>query len=89
MVQKATLGFGSKTLAEIDRLNQELHNLDIPTLVIHGGDDTLVPTSCSAPLGDLDICERKVYEGLRHETMNEPEGPQVVGDIVVWLNDHI
>lgn len=89
VLQKATLGFGSEVLAEIDRLNEELHNLKIPTLVIHGGEDTLVPTWCSEPLGDLDICERKVYEGLRHETLNEPEGPKVVGDIVVWLNAHI
>ena len=28
---------------------------------------------------------RRVYPGLRHETMNEPEGPEVVADVIAWL----
>ncbi|HEX6301969.1 MAG TPA: alpha/beta hydrolase [Acidimicrobiia bacterium] len=87
VVSKATLGFGAAALAEIDRLNDGLQHLDIPTLVIHGGDDRLVPTWCTEPLGELDCVDRKVYEGLRHETMNEPEGPQVIADIVAWLEE--
>jgi acylglycerol lipase len=82
---KATLGFGAEALAEIERLNRELDRLDIPCLVIHGGDDVLVPTWCTERLGELPGIERKVYEGLRHETMNEPEGPEVVADIVAWI----
>lgn len=83
---KATLGFGARAVAEIERLNEELRHLDIPCLVIHGGDDRLVPTSCTEPLGEVECVERKVYPGLRHETMNEPEGPEVVADIVAWLD---
>lgn len=86
---KATLGFGSEALAEIERLNRELEHLSIPTLVIHGGDDRLVPTSCTENLGEVSCVDRKVYEGLRHETLNEPEGPEVVADIVAWLNEKL
>lgn len=82
---KATLGFGAEALAEIERLNRELDQLDIPCLVIHGGDDELVPTWCTERLGEMPGVDRKVYEGLRHETMNEPEGPEVVADIVAWV----
>lgn len=89
VITKSTIGFGAELFEEMDRLNAELDKLSVPTLVFHGGDDQIVPTSSSEPLGDLDLCDRKVYEGLRHETLNEPEGPKVIGDIVVWLNDHI
>ena len=32
---------------------------------------------------------RRLYPGLRHETMNEPEGPQVVADVVAWLREAV
>ncbi len=57
----------------------------IPTLVIHGGADTYVPARFSAPLGDQPGVTRKLYHNLRHEMFNEPEGPEVVGDVIDWL----
>lgn len=86
VITKSTLGFGALALAEIDSLNSRLAELDIPTLVFHGGDDSLVPTRSSEPLGELDCVERRVYEGLRHETLNEPEGPEIIADIVAWID---
>ena len=59
--------------------------LSVPTLVVHGAEDTLVPTAGSEPLGDVPGVERRVLPGLRHETLNEPEGPEVVDGIVAWL----
>lgn len=89
VITAASFGWGASALDEIDRLNRDLPQLDIPTLVIHGGDDKLIPTWCSEPLGELDCVNRKVYQGLRHETLNEPEGPEVVADIVAWLEDEL
>jgi alpha-beta hydrolase superfamily lysophospholipase len=86
---KSTLRFGSQFLAAMEECNEHIDELAIPTLVVHGGDDRLVPTDCSAPLGDLDVVERKVYDGLRHEVINEPEGPQVTADIISWLDGQI
>ncbi len=86
---KATLGFGSEALAEIERLNRELDQLDTPCLVIHGGDDKLIPTWCTETLGEVGCVDRKVYAGLRHETMNEPEGPEVVADIASWIESSL
>ena len=86
---KSTLRFGALAFAAIDDLNSRLGELDIPTLVIHGGDDRLVPTASSAPLGGLGCVERRVYEGLRHETMNEPEGSEVVADVIAWIRGRI
>lgn len=86
---KSTVGFGARAFKEIDRLNAELSGLTVPTLVVHGGDDVLVRTASSEPLGELPNVERKVYEGLRHETLNEPEGPEVVADLVTWISAHL
>ena len=86
---KATLGFGAAALAELERLNDELKSLTVPTLVIHGGEDRLVPTWCTEELGNVSCVERKVYDGLRHETFNEPEGPEVVADVIAWLDGKI
>lgn len=82
---KSTLRFGAQFLKAMEDCNARLDELRIPTLVLHGGDDRLVPTECSSDLGELESVDRKVYEGLRHEIINEPEGPDVVADIVAWL----
>lgn len=89
VVAKSTCRFGAKLFDEMDRLNAQLDDLDIPTLVFHGGDDRLVPTHTSEVLGDLGCVDRKVYEGLRHETLNEPEGPEVVADVVAWIDKRL
>ncbi|MDH3306713.1 MAG: lysophospholipase [Acidimicrobiia bacterium] len=59
----------------------------MPTLVIHGGADTIVPARFSAHLADT--TERKLYAQLRHELFNEPEGPEVVADVIAWLRRQI
>jgi len=59
----------------------------VPTYVLHGAADTVVPPQSSAAIGERDGVTRKLYHNLRHETMNEPEGPEVVADIVSWLRE--
>jgi alpha-beta hydrolase superfamily lysophospholipase len=77
-------GFTAQT-----RARGALDRLDRPTWVHHGADDRLVPPRASEPLGALPSVTRRVYPGLRHECLNEPEGPQVVADIVAWLRDQV
>ena len=64
-------------------------DLTLPTLCLHGGDDELVPTDASAVLEGLDNVERHVLDGLRHEIFNEPEGPDVVAQVIAWLDARI
>jgi acylglycerol lipase len=62
--------------------------LRLPTLVLHGTADTLVPVSGSRPVYQaLDANKRTVhyYEHLYHEVLNEPERAQVVQDVLEWL----
>ena len=56
---------------------------------MHGGADPLVPTAGSEPLAALPGVERRVLPDLSHETLNEPEGPEVVAGIVAWLRANV
>jgi alpha-beta hydrolase superfamily lysophospholipase len=81
-----TARFGALGPPEQRRVRGEAsRGFGIPTLVLHGLDDGLVPASASAFLATAPLVERRTYPGLRHELHNEPEGPEVVEDIVTWL----
>jgi alpha-beta hydrolase superfamily lysophospholipase len=86
---RSTARLGAELFGAMKRARNELAELAVPTLVIHGGADTLVPTHLSEPLGTLPGVERRVLPDLRHETLNEPEGPQVVAQIVAWLRARV
>jgi acylglycerol lipase len=82
---RTTTRFGAEAMAEQSRTMASLDRLTLPTLVIHGGDDRLVPTASSEPFARLPNVTRHVYPGLRHECHNEPEGEAVIADVVAWL----
>lgn len=86
---RSTARLGAELMSAMKRAGRELDRLRLPTLVIHGGADTLVPPSVSEPLGSLPGVERRVLPGLCHETLNEPDGPEVVAGIVAWLRARI
>jgi alpha-beta hydrolase superfamily lysophospholipase len=85
----ATLRLGSGTFQAQARVRSTLRAFGVPTLVFHGGDDPLVPVRASKAFEGLAGVTRRVYPGLRHETMNEPEGPQIVADVVTWLREQV
>lgn len=86
---RTTAGLGRQVLAAQKRALASLDRLRTPTLVTHGGADPLVPTASTEILGGLPAVDRKVYPDLRHETLNEPEGPQVAADICAWIGAHL
>lgn len=60
-----------------------------PLLILHGTDDKLVPYRGSVQLHEVARSADKtlkLYEGLYHEVLNEPERDLVVADIVAWLD---
>ncbi|MDP9281433.1 MAG: lysophospholipase [Chloroflexota bacterium] len=66
------------------RLGQ-VQALPVPTYVLHGADDPVVPVSASASLEGRENVTRRVYPRLRHEMHNEPEAAAVIGDTMAWL----
>ena len=86
---RATVRMGAFGFAAQERVRATLSRLAVPTLVFHGTDDRLVPPTATEPFERLPGVTRRVYPGLRHETLNEPEGPQVVADVIAWLRDAV
>ncbi len=84
-----TSGLGLRLLEAQVSARPGVGRVRVPTLVTHGGADPIVPTAASEILATLPNVERKVYPDLRHETLNEPEGPQVAADMVAWIGAHL
>ncbi|WP_263787175.1 alpha/beta hydrolase [Salinibacter grassmerensis] len=86
----------ARTGAELLRAGNEaqhrLHELTTPFLVFHGTADPLV-----SPTGSRHLHEQasapdktlKLYDGLYHETLNEPEREHVLGDVSTWLAERL
>jgi len=60
----------------------------VPTLVLHGTADGLVPIRDAEPVwrkfGCTDLTVHR-YEGLYHEVFNEPERATVYAALLSWL----
>jgi alpha-beta hydrolase superfamily lysophospholipase len=73
----------------MNEVTEDVSKLAIPTLVLHGAADIIVPPQSTAILGDLPGVERRLLPNLRHEILNEPEGPELVQDIIDWIDARI
>lgn len=82
-----TTRFGLEAIREQARVRADLVRLSVPTLVLHGEDDRLVPPGASEPLASLSGVTRRTYSRLRHEMHNEPEGRQVIEDVIGWMRN--
>lgn len=72
-------------------IRDQVHNLTLPMLVLHGEDDALTPPTGATYLKDHvqsnDITV-KVYPGLRHELVNEVGREEIIQTITDWLVAH-
>lgn len=89
IVPAPTARFGAAAMAAQARVRATARALDIPTLVIHGLADVVVPPRASEPLAAIPGVVRRTYPGVSHELHNEPEGPQVYADVVAWLDERL
>jgi alpha-beta hydrolase superfamily lysophospholipase len=89
---KVPAGIGRALLGVGATMPQRAPALTAPLLVVHGGDDRLIPVDGSRRLvesvGSSDV-ELKVYPGLYHEIFNEPERDQVLDDVVSWITKRL
>ncbi len=72
-----------------ERVLQRMDEIDLPLLIMHGTADLLVPARGSENLFRRAVSSDKtlrLYPGLYHEILNEPERDQVVADVVAWLD---
>lgn len=89
VIAGATAGLGNELFTTMKSTAASLDRIRVPVYVLHGAEDRLVPPSASEALGRLPGVTRKVWDGLRHECMNEPEQADVLGAIVEWIDQQL
>lgn len=65
--------------------------INVPVLLVHGGEDQICDKMGSQQVHtELVVTDKtlKIYDGLYHEVLNEPERDVVIKDIVDWLDAH-
>ena len=81
---------GYEILRAMRRIRERAREITLPTLIMHGSEDHLTNPQGSRrffkQVGSEDR-ELKLYEGLYHEILNEPEKERVLQDIVGWLDN--
>lgn len=81
---------GSELLRAAEQLRGDAVKIRLPLLILHGTGDRLTD-----PAGSRELCDRagspdktlKLYEGLCHDLVHEPEKDEVIGDVVRWLDE--
>ena len=87
---RTTARLGKELLDEQARVVRALARVDalpIPTYVIQGSEDGIVPLRASAILGEKKNVTRRVYARGRHELHNEADGPQTIDDTIAWIRE--
>lgn len=84
------VGTSAALLLATRRIRQSAHQLTLPILALHGSDDHLVPPSGAffleqkAASSDVTV---KIYDGMRHELVNETCRDEVIRTLTRWMLD--
>ncbi|MEM7339234.1 MAG: lysophospholipase [Actinomycetota bacterium] len=84
-----TVRLGHESFGAMERTVAGLSRITVPTYVLHGTDDELVPPAASEPLSALANVTYRLWPGLRHESFNEPEQNEVLAEMIAWIGDQL
>jgi alpha-beta hydrolase superfamily lysophospholipase len=85
-----TTGLGLATMDAARRGLADAGLVEVPTLILHGGADSVVhPDGSQELLSGLQVSDKqlRVYPGLYHEIFNEPQREDVLRDVVAWIRE--
>lgn len=83
---------GAEFLRAAQRIQHHMEAIALPLLIVHGTADKLTDPAASRMLYEHARSPDKtlhLYDGLYHETLNEPEKEQVLNDVVKWMQARI
>ena len=83
---------GSELIKATRRIRSRAQEFSFPVLILQGTDDKLADPDINKWFYEtISSNDRtlKLYEGLYHEVMNEPEKEQVLQDVITWLDAHV
>jgi alpha-beta hydrolase superfamily lysophospholipase len=79
----------AQLLKAMDEISSRMEKFTVPVLILHGDADKLANPNGSRKLSDRAASSDKtlkIYPGLVHDLVHEPEKAQVIADIVAWLD---
>lgn len=91
-ISTSTVRFGAELFSEQDRLRgllPGLTSMPVPTYLLYGSDDPIVPVRASEVLAAKGNVTTRVWPGLRHESHHEPEQDQVLAEVVAWIRSQV
>ncbi len=83
---------GAELLKAISSIQNMFGQLSIPYLGMHGtGEKIADPEGTKALYNEAKSVDKtlKLYDGLYHELVNEPEQDEVMNDILNWINERL
>lgn len=88
----STVRMGHEAFSEQARLRGILPGLaamPLPTYLLHGSADPIVPAATTEHLGTKGNVTRRLHEGLRHECHHEPEHEAVLAEVTAWIRANV
>ncbi len=91
-INSSTVRFAVEAFAEQDRIKVLLPGLGampVPTYVLHGDADPIVPPHVTEVFAGKANVTRRVWPGLRHECHHEPQQQEVLAEVVAWIRSQV
>jgi len=88
LTSRATVRWGTESLATVADVRDRLGEIELPLLVLHGGADPLNrPEGAQELMDSVSSADTTlhVYPGVRHEPHNDLGREQVAADVIEWL----
>ena len=82
-----TFKFGNEINNAQKFVNENIKNLKIPTLVLHGADDKIVPIKVSDKISQLDNVKFLKVENSKHEILNQDTRTFALSEIHQWFKE--
>ena len=90
--RKATARLATEYFAAVDRIHARAPRLAVPTLLLHGTEDRMVPpagTRAFAARSPSAVCRLIEYPGAYHALFADLDGPRVAADLARWIDDRL
>jgi alpha-beta hydrolase superfamily lysophospholipase len=87
---KMRAGMMRAFIRALNRIGTGMESISAPLLLLHGTADELTSFEGSKLLYERARSTDKtlrLYDGLAHEVLNEPEKEQIIGEVLTWLDD--
>jgi alpha-beta hydrolase superfamily lysophospholipase len=91
-ISDSTVKFGAAGFDEqlrVRALLAEMTAMPLPTYVLHGSEDPIVPVRATEVFAQMGGVTRRVHPGLRHECHHDLRHADVLAEVVAWLDGQL